>query len=74
ASARPLTWRDLLAAGLYSATIHGVFLLSLRAGEILLAALVALHYFTDARLWRFREDPALRRHLAAVGGPQEATA
>ena len=63
ATTAPLGWRSFVAAYLYSGAVHGVFLLSMFAGEALLASLVAFHYVVDTRIWRFRQQPALAGYL-----------
>jgi hypothetical protein len=59
----PLGKRALGAAYVYSLGVHAVFLISMFAGEALLAMLVALHYLVDTKIWRFRDTPRLARYL-----------
>jgi hypothetical protein len=66
-SARALGWGDVGLALAYSLALNGTLLFSLAAGQVMLVALVALHYLADGRIWRFREDPSLRRYLHAYG-------
>jgi hypothetical protein len=69
AATAPLGWRSFLAAYLYSGVVHGVFLVSMFAGEALLASLVAFHYVVDTRIWRFRQQPALSGYLGLARLP-----
>jgi hypothetical protein len=60
---RPLGVRALAAAYAYALGVHALFLVSMFAGEAVLAALVALHYLVDTKIWRLRETPALAAYL-----------
>lgn len=63
---RPLLRRDVLQAYIYSIGVHAVFLISALAGQVVLATLVAMHYFIDGQIWKLRGDHALARYLRLI--------